>query len=381
MAVSTVEPHFVQQADGPVFTGDRGGVLACHGCGRTLIEGYDPDRFLAIAIACGTCGAVTQTPALPDGSAPPVPLSIIDGPVDPSDYAVALASGATLISKAEMDRVAGLYRPRNPPSNLYTFADSRLDDAEATFERLTGGALPAVPVGFAEGAATHALAWSVQHLRERMRGESWACLETPATAVACVTVAGFQHFAATWSEHPLFPAMAATAGDRGFSAHGLALFAAAHCLLMQNNRIGFPTPSGTPGRMPFVRLATGPSQSIPVITKVFDRFEEPWGAAWTADSVRAAVQEAIESEQGRINPRNPGMLLLSPGSAKYGFDDAVLAALQAVVPAIGRRHRGLMAAGMILLRLMVGPDARTVQFGYMFLPVTNKHYRGEGGLA
>ncbi len=381
MAVTTAEPHFVQQAEGPVLSGGGAGTLACGVCGRTLIESYDPDRFLAISIACGDCGAVTQTPSLPDRRAPPTPLAIIDGTVDPSSYAAALASGVTLIGKAEMDRVTGLYGPRTPPSNLYRFSEARLDEAEALFEQLTGGGLPEVPADFTEGAAQHALAWSVRHLRAQMRSDGWSCTGTPANAVACVTVAGFQHFAATWPHHPLFPAMVATAEERGFSAHGLALFAAAHCMLMQKNRIGFPTPSGTPGRMPFVRLATGPSQSIPVVVKAFDRFELPWGTAWTVDSVRAAVQEAIESEQGRINPRNPGVLLLSPGSAVPAFDDALMLALRAVVPAIGRRHRGLMAAGMMLLRLLGGPDPHTIQFGYGFFPVTNRHYRGEGGLA
>ena len=275
-----------------------------------------------------------------------------------------------------MDRVTGLYRPRTPASNVYAVTDALLDETAALFAQLTGAELPSVVADFADGVAQHALAWSVLHLRERLRAETWACLETPASSVASVTLTGFHHFVATWSHHPLFPAMVATAADRGFSAHGVALFAAAHCLLMQNNRVGFPTPSGTPGRVDYVRLATGPSQSIPVLTNVFDRFEVPWGRPWNADSLRAAVQEAIESEQGRINPRNPGMLLLSPGSALAGFDEALTQAVQSVMQAIGRRHRGLLAAAPILLRLLPGPDRHAVQFGYGLFPIQNRHFRG-----
>jgi hypothetical protein len=380
VAVTATAPHFVQFGDAPIFIGGGAETLACE-CGRTLIEGYDPERFVGIAIACSACGTVTETPLLPDGVAPPTPVVIADAGADPAAFATALASGAALIGRAEMDRIMGLYRPRTPASNVYSVSDPFLDETAAMFEQLTGGALPAVAAGFADGLAHHALAWSVLHLRERLRSDALACLESPASSIACGTVSGFRHFAATWSQHPLFPAMIASAADRGFSAHGLALFAAAHGLLQQNNRIGFPTPSGTPGRVTYVRLATGPSQSIPVLTKVFDRFEVPWGRPWNPDGLRAAVQEAIESEQGRINPRNPGMLLLSPGSAMAGFDEALIQAVQAVMQGVGRRHRGLMAVGPIVLRLLPGPDPHAVQFGYGLFPVENRHYRGETGLS
>ncbi len=301
MAVTAAAPHFVQLGDAPVFIGGGTGTLACT-CGRTLIESYDPERFVGIAIACSACGTVTETPALPVGARPPMSVVIAEVASDPAAFANALASGAALIGQAEMDRITGLYQPRTPASNVYSVSDPFLDETAALFEQLTGGALPTVTADFAEGLAQHALAWSVLHLRERLRAEAWACLETPASSVACVTVTGFRHFVATWSQHPLFPAMVATAADRGFSSHGLALFAAAHCLLQQNNHIGFPTPSGTPGRVTYVRLATGPSQSMPVLTKVFDRFEVPWGRPWNPDSLRVAVQEAIEFGAGADQP-------------------------------------------------------------------------------
>jgi hypothetical protein len=380
VAVTAAEQHFVQVGDAPVFTGPGAGTLACT-CGQVLIERYHPDRFVGIAIACGACGAVTETPRLPAGTIPPTPVVIAEAGSDPAGFATALASGAALIGRTEMDRITGLYRPRTPESNVYAISGAFLEETAATFERLTGGALPEVDAGFAEGLAQHALAWSILHLRERLRADAWACLESPASSVATVTVTGFRHFVATWSHHPLFPAMVATAADRGFSSHGLALFAAAHGLLQQNNRVGFPTPSETPGRINYVRLATGPSQSIPVLTKVLDRFEVPWGRPWTPDSLHAAVQEAIESEQGRINPRNPGILLLSPGTAMAGFDEALIQAVQAVMQGIGRRHRGLAAAGLIVLRLLPGPDAHAVQFGFGLFPVQNRHYRGETGLS
>ncbi len=141
-------------------------------------------------------------------------------------------------------------------------------------------------------------------------------MENAPSSDAVCHVAGFLHFVATWSQHPLFPAMVATAGDRGFSLHGLALFAAAHSLAMMRNRIGFQ--------------------------------------------------------------RNPGLLLLSPGAALPGYDEALIEAVQFAVQSLGRKNRGLMGVAPIVLRLQALPDPHTVRFGYGLFPVVNRHYSGAG---
>ena len=210
-----------------------------------------------------------------------------------------------------------------------------------------------------------------------MQSDLWACLDSAPTAAACCHVAGFLHFVATWAHHPLFPAMAGTAADRGFSLHGLAPFAAAHCLTMQGNRISFPQVTGFPGRIDGFNLATGPTETISVVTDVFDRFEYPFGLPWDEARLRAAVLERISAAQGRINMRNPGLLLLSPGTALSGFDEALIRAIQAAIQAIGRKNRGLMAVAPLVLRLLPAAGAHAVQFGYGFFPIANRHYRGE----
>ncbi|HVY14836.1 MAG TPA: hypothetical protein VHB27_06390 [Rhodopila sp.] len=371
-------PHYVQEGTDPALTGGGTDTLSCQ-CGQALIEAYDPRAFLAVTIRCGACGTITETPPLPAGAIPPAPLLAAEDTPGVRTVTAALAAGGGVASRAEVQRITGLYSPRTPPSNVYAFTDALLDDAQADFERLTGAALPDTPAAFKDGLAAHALAWSVRHLRERLRAGDWACLESQATSIACVTVAGFRHFVATWSVHPLFPAMVATAGDRGFSAHGLALFAAAHCLLQQRNRVGFPAP--VLGRLAHVRLGTSPTQSVPVLTKVFDRFEVPWGRPWDPASLRSAVREAIESEQGRINLLHPGVLLLSPGAAMTGFDEALIQAVQSAMQAIGRRHPGLMAAVPVVLRLLPGPRPQAVQFGYGLFPIHNQHFRNETALS
>jgi hypothetical protein len=373
VAVGASKPHFVQRESAAVFIGTGASALTCT-CGQTLIEGYEQPRYLGLAIQCGGCGSVIETPGLPAGRTVPTPVVIAEE-VAETVSGRTLPVGATLFGRAEMDRVIGLYRPRTPASNVYSFTEALLDEAEASAERLTGGALPEVAAGAAEGLARHALAWSLRHLRGRWRAGAWSCFDDSATAIACNTVAGFQHFTATWGQHPMFPAMVATAGARGFSAHGLALFAAGHCMLTQNNRVGFPAPSLETGQIELLRLATGPSRSVDIVPHVFDRFEVPWGRAWSPEALRKAVQEAVEAEQGRINPRHPGMLLLSPGSALAGFDEALIQAIQAVVQDIGRRHRSLMAIAPIVLRLVPGQVPTEVQFGYGLFPVENRQFK------
>jgi hypothetical protein len=279
-----------------------------------------------------------------------------------------------------MDRITALYQPANPPDNVYRFTPALLETAQAAFARHTGADLP-LPASNPDdpfaGLSRHALGWAIAHLRARMQEETWACLETAPTAAACCHIAGFLHFVATWSHHPLFPAMAATAADTGFSLHGLAPFAAAHCLTMQRNRISFPPPDGYPGRIERFFLATGPTETIPALPEIFDRFEYPFGQHWTEATLNAAVADRIAAAQSRINLRNPGLLLLSPGVTLAGFDEALILAIRRAVEANGRKNRGLMAAAPIVLRTLPSTEPRAIQFGYGFFPVINRHYRGE----
>lgn len=373
MAVTAARPHFVQVGNAAVFVGTGASALTC-ACGQTLIEGYDQPRYRAVAIRCGACREITETPGLPAGRTMPAPILAAEEAGEFVSGRV-LPEGTTLFGRAEMDRVLGLYQPRTPANNVYAFSGALLDDAEAASRRLTGVPLPEVAGGFEEGLAQHALAWSLRHLRERLEGGSWACLEDPPTSIACVTVAAFQHFTATWQMHPMFPVMVDTAAARGFSVHGLALFAAAHCLIMQKNPVGFPDPSPVTRQIEALRLAISPARSVDVVPHVFGRFEVPWGRPWTPDTLRRAVQDAIEAEQGRINPKHPGMLLLSPGAALAGFDEALIQAVQAVVQAVGGRHRSLMGVAPIVLRLFPAKAPTEVQFGYGFFPVENRHFR------
>ena len=375
----TADLNFVQACEGPVFVGPGNRTLAC-ACGQVLIEGYDPARFLSVSIRCGRCAEITATPPLPAGSAPPAALVVAEPVAERRTATTTLPANVHVADRLEYDRIAALYQPRTPDDTLYRVSADLLDRAAAAYEAALGTPLPD-GVSTAEdpfaGSMAHALAWAVAHLRERLRAESWASHESEATSAAATNVAAFLHFVRTWSHHPLFPAMAATAAERGFSLHGLAPFAAAHCLTMQGNRIGFPTPAEVPGRIGFIYVATGPSGMVAAHPEVFDRFEYPYGRNPDQAELQTAVTDVVSRAQGRINLKNPGILLLSPGVALSGFDEALIEAVKFAVQSAGRRNRGLMAVAPIVLRIRTTPDPRAVQFGYGLFPILNRHYRGE----
>jgi hypothetical protein len=375
----TAEPNFVQACEGPIFTGPGDGTLAC-ACGQVLIAGYDPARFLGIAIRCGRCADVTATPPLPTGTSPPPAVVIAETAAETRSAAMTLPAHVHIVGRAEYDRIAALYQPHTPEDNIYRISAELLDRVAAEYEAAIGQPLPegasAAEDPFA-GSVQHALAWAVAHLRGRLRADSWASRESEATSAAATNVAAFLHFVRTWSHHPLFPAMAATAAERGFSLHGLAPFAAAHCLTAQGNRIGFPNPKGAPGRIGFLYVAAGPSDMVVLHPEVFDRFEYPYGRSWDAAALRDAVSRVVLHAQGRINLKNPGVLLLSPGVAMGGFDEALIEAVRAATESAGRRNRGLMAVAPIVLRMQDTPDLHAVRFGYGLFPIVNRHYRGE----
>lgn len=373
------DTHFVQQGDGPVFIGPGRGTLDC-GCGNTLIRGYDPARFLAIGIGCGQCGQLTTTPRLPDGVSPPFAVIVAEPLAEGRSATTNMPAHVFVVGRAEMDRISGLYQPVTPPGNEYRMSPALLDEAIAAHARHTGHALPSRVTDAANpyvGLRDHALGWAIQHLRGLIQRDLWACLDGVATPIAVAHVAGFLHFVATWSHHPLFPAMVVGAAARGFSMHGLAPFATAHCATMLGNRISFLVPTGAPARVDSFNLATGPTDIVAVHLDVFDRFEVPFGQAWNQASLRSAVADRIAAAQGHINLRNPGMVVLSPGTALAGYDEALIEAVRHALQTQGRKNRGLMAVAPIVLRLQATSDPHAVRFGYGFFPAANPHYAGD----
>ena len=114
-----------------------------------------------------------------------------------------------------------------------------------------------------------------------------------------------------------------------------------------------------------------------VYTEVFDRFDLPSGQSWDKLALLHAVTEAVTAAQGRINLRNPGILVLSPGGAPQAFDRDLHEAVTAAVQSLGRKNRGLIAVASVMLRLQATPDPHAVRLGYGLFPVANRRFAGD----
>jgi hypothetical protein len=116
----------------------------------------------------------------------------------------------------------------------------------------------------------------------------------------------------------------------------------------------------------------GPHDQMAVAVNRFDRFEWPNGGNATAQSVRAAVIEAMASAQGSINRLRPGMLVLSAGASEGMFDQLLVDSIAAAVASHGKRHRGLAAVSAIFPKVSLTGRHREARFGYSFYPVANR---------
>jgi hypothetical protein len=361
-------PHYTQIAGSPAITGTGFGLFGCR-CGHSLlIAGYEPRNFLDIAIQCGTCGHISETPGLPEGAPPPLALTVLDrGTESPP---ATLAAGTALISREETDRLAAFWQPRATESDPHVISDALLDDAEFQQRRWTGQPLDPAPGGYQD----HALAWAVAHFRGRLRDPEWTGFSEDTDMVAVAVIAAFRDLFASWVHHPLFGVMIATAAAQGFSLHAMAMFGAAKSLAFAGNRVAFVPAVGSGGRGASFQVLLGPGEQMSVAVNRFNRFEWPDGAEATPQSVRAAVIEAMASVQGSINRLRPGMLVLSAGAVEGTLEQMFVDAIVSAIGSHGKRHRGLAAVSVIFPKIVMTGRRREVRFGYSFYPVTNRNH-------
>lgn len=357
-------PHYLQSRGTPAIQSEGPGVFAC-ACGESpLIAGYAPENFLAIAIQCGACGDISETPGLPAGIAPPRAVLPLERGADSPPAKIAV--GTVLIGKDELDRLAALYLPRRTEDSTYLIGDTFLDELEALQSRLTGAPLDPVP-GFKDGP----LSWAFAHFRQRLRDPAWAEFNGDEDAVAATVLGAFRDLVGSWGHHPLFPAMIGTVAARGYSFHAMAIFGTAKALALTGNRIGFVATEGVAPKIAAVRLVLDGRNDLSVNVARFDRFEWPDAPVATPQTMRAAVLEAMAAAQGHMNRLRPGMLFLSAGAADASLDHLMFEALTGAIASHGKRYRGLNAIGAILPKVQTTPVPREARFGYAFYPVAN----------
>lgn len=386
-------PHFCQFGAAPVFVGDGACDLVCRCAGSTLVRGNRPGALLAIGIECAACGAVTSTPGLPSHQVLPIGVRVAERNRMAVSEPLVLAPGMVLADRDELIRVERLSIPRPVPAEPFVMSAATLAAVAADYDRLSGGQLEAHRRAVAEanpaaGPGPLPLAWALRQLEASVDKPGWWCLAEEPDAVAAVLVGAFREFPMAWSQHPLFPAMAAAVARTGFSTHALAVFGAARCMAEDGNRVGFTPPGGNqtgttpPGgdaQINTFHIETAPTQRLRVVVRRFDRFDWPGGADATPATARAAWIDTLIASQGQINVRQPGLLVASVGAARRTIDGPVFGALEQVIRERGRKHRALAGVALIRPGILATDRSDHVAFGWTFVPVGNPHY-GHGTL-
>jgi hypothetical protein len=334
--------------------------------------------------------ALTAAEPPPATDAPSLAAILEEPGTDPGSDLLAVPAYVLTAGQEDISRIAAMQQPVTPADNVYRLSPALLDDAIAACGQYAAAIraaadAPAVEAEAAvsgrSGAAAkdEGLAAAIRHLRTRMADPDWRCLESGETARAVACVTGFLHFTRTWGHHILFPGMLASLAETGFSPHGLAPFAAAHCVATSGNPVSFPDRAGQTGRITSFSLATGPVSAVTVHVETIGRLASAAGQILDADSLKRTVEARVAAIQGRINARHPGILVLSASAVPPAGADGVLsAAVTRVLSNLGRKNSGLIAVAPIVIHLHPGQDKREVILGYGFMPIANPHFTGPG---
>lgn len=319
-----------------------------------------------LALGSFQCGAPAPSDTAESGGAVPLARLLAESEGQARSAGIALPAYLATAGQREIERIAASYRPVTPPSTPFRVSESLLDQAID----LSAGCRWADDAG-GENVGPGVLTWSsaIEHLRARMRDPSWYCLENEITAASVTRVATFLHFHATWSGHPMFPAMMASAAEAGLSRDGFAPFAAAHCLSMLGNRTYFHAPGGSASKIDGFDIATDTDNVAAVHVTCLDFHPG------IRKGPRDWVGERIAAACARINPRHPGLVVLSAGAAPAEQDAAVAEALRYTLQNVARKNQGLMAVAFLALRLLPTADPREMHLRYGFMPIQNPHFR------
>jgi hypothetical protein len=153
-------------------------------------------------------------------------------------------------------------------------------------------------------------------------------------------------------------------------------FATARLLFDAGNRVGFlPPTSGSADVQLQFSTAEGEPLSLAMLAPDALQWEDRDGRS--PQAIRSAVAGALTSVQGRVNSRNPGVVVLSASILYPDFDQALVDGIHAAFRAVGRKHHGVAAVSAIMPKVMPAGQPDRVGFGYAFYPIRNPHFAGE----
>jgi len=362
-----------------VFVGAANDDLRCR-CGRsTLIKGYLPANFLSIRIRCFQCGVVTVTSALPDGAVLPNTAVGVAPNETPSVVPASVPHGAVFVCRDAMAHEFVRTRPRASPPEAVRLSSAMIEAVAAEYDRLSGGRLVTQMAGSppAMGSAhgDYPFAWALSRLRRQIADPGWTWLRHNDDAMAAMYVVAMQDLLHSWGEHPLFARLASPLGEPARFLPTLGAFALAKLLFEAGNRVRFDPPTGGGVLRVHLGTATGEPLSLALLA--------PGALQWkernrrSPQIVRAAVLDALASAQARVNARRPGIVVLSVSILEPDFDQMLVDAINAALRGVGRRHRGVVAVGAVMPKVLRAPQPDRIGFGYAFYPIRNPHFAGE----
>jgi hypothetical protein len=372
-------PHYVQIGDAPVFAGAGEADLRCR-CGRsTLVKGYLPANFLSIRIRCFQCGAVTVTPALPDGAV--LPNAAVG--VAPNETAavvpISVPRGAVLICQDAMAHNFARTRPRAPLPEPARLVSAMIEAVAAQYDRLSGGRLVAQmaesPPAMGSAHGDHPFAWALSRLRRQIVDPDWTWLRHNDDAMAALYVVAMQDLLHSWGEHPLFAQLASPLTGQARFLPTLAAFALAKLLFEAGNRVRFDPPAA--GGALDVQLGTATGEPLSLALLAPDALQWKERDRRNPPLVRAAVLDALAAAQARVNARRPGIVVLSVSILEPDFDQMLADSINAALRGVGRRHRGVAAVAAVMPKVLRAPQPDRIGFGHAFYPIRNPHFAGD----
>jgi hypothetical protein len=373
-------PHFIQVGDVSPFIGTGIGDLLCR-CGQSiLIKGYLPANFLAIRIKCFRCGAITTTPGLPEGEILPRSAVAIAPNEVPAVVSTDVRRGAVLACQDAIARSFGLTRPRDAPAEATLLSRSVLESVAQEYDRLTDGGLGAhmnaSPPAMGAVQGDYPFAWAILRLRQRIDQPGWSWLQQNDDALATMFVVAVQDFLHCWGQHPSIARLASPLAEPGHFLRTMTGFATAKLLFDAGNRVGFIPP--TPGHADVqLHFSTAAGEALSLAMLAPDALQWKERDRRSPQVIRSAVVDALAAAQGRVNSRNPGVVVLSVSILQPDFDQALVDGIHAAFRAVGRKHRGVAAVSAIMPKVMPAGQPDRVGFGYAFYPIRNPHFAGE----
>ena len=257
---------------------------------------------------------------------------------------------------------------------------SVLEATAAEYDRLTDGRLAehvgASPPAMGSEHGGFPFAWALLRLRQQIGRPGWSWLQQDDDALAAMHVAAFQHFLHCWGQHPLLARLASPLAERGRFLRTMAGFATAKLLFDAGNRVGFALP--IPGRTDVqLQFSTAGGEPLSLATLAPEALQWRERDRRSPHVLRSAVVDALASAQGRVNARNPGIVVLSVSILQPDFDQALVDAIHAAFRSVGRRHRGVAAVAVVMPKVLPAGQPDRIGFGYAFYPIRNPHFAGE----